>query len=120
MDSKELNRRIREIDESDDPPYICFGGKVIPYIGAFWRDVDFDAECAVFGIIPQDLDDDVPLVGFMENNKWGYESYIVKGETWQNIKRLIEKAVKEPTYENWKAVDEAIQSTLPKNMINQK
>lgn len=49
--------------------YYRDSGKPIPYVGWFWRSVDFNHPISL-GIVP-----DTPfgeLVGFMENNKWDY------------------------------------------------
>jgi hypothetical protein len=118
MKSEEINQIIASWDGKDNLPYESFGGKAIPYIGWFWRDVDFDSNHCWLGILPicQDVLDpnDKRRAGFMQNNKWGYEEYIVEGEIWKEIKRLIEIAVQNPTKENLEAVDNFIQETLPK------
>lgn len=40
-------------------------GKRVPYIGWFWREVDFANGVYVIGACSE-------YIGFMENNKWGY------------------------------------------------
>ncbi len=120
MTSDQMNEIIRKWDE-DDMPYESFGGKAMPYIGWFWRSVDFDSDHIWLGIIPVyegTLDDnDERRSGFMQNNKWDYESYKIEGEVWQNIKNLIKITCEEPTYNNLKAIDDAIQTTLPEGNI---
>lgn len=114
MDSKELNRRIKEICDSDqDYGYEAFGGKPIAYIGWFWRTVDFDREGTyLFGVLPPDEEHDYPLVGFMENNKWDYDYAQASKEQWTQIKELLIQAVEDPTRENLEAVDMAIQGLI--------
>lgn len=57
-------------------------GKRIPYIGWYWRDVDFAAK----RITIADCGD---FIGFCENNKWGYdERYLEEAEADQVIALL--------------------------------
>ena len=89
MKSNLLNQKIREI--CDEEEFEIKGGKCIPYLGWFWRDVDFDADYCVIGIIPGEFK------GFMENNKWGYEEFYLEGKEWNELKKLLEIAVKNPS-----------------------
>ena len=119
MKSKALNNKIRELCDSDD--YVVKGietsGKCVPYIGWFWREVDFDSPIYL-GIIP---DIDVQelggarggFVGFMENNKWGYESFKCSDNQTREIKRLLELAVKNPSNETLQVASDYIQSLNP-------
>ena len=134
MKSEELNAAIREIcdDESFDAE-IADTGKNIPYIGWFWRTVDFDSETYDFGIIPRGTpswtmssgsDDETHgprttavMVGFMENNKWGYPYVHADKDEWANIKELLETAVTERTKESLVAVNTAIQALGTKRYI---
>jgi len=117
MNSDELNEVIGEVcDESDEHDFEAFGGKVIPYIGWFWREVDFDEEDYSFGVIPADaefIDCQDGLgnkVGFMENNKWGYPYVQANKEQWKEIKKLLVVAVTEKTVEAFDALNKKIQS----------
>ena len=114
MKSEEINKIIHSWD-SKDMPYEAFGGKAIPYIGWFWRTVNFDSEAYYFGVLPEykglDRNDKVRL-GFMENNKWDYDYCFCPSIDWHEIKQLIEEAVKNPTHDTLKAVDDKIQSLL--------
>ena len=115
MNSDELNRRIKVFDGIDDVPYDAFGGKPVPYIGWFWREVNFDrvspGGAYEFGAIPVRAEgNDVPLVGFMENNKWGYDYVWADEEQWTEIKRLLVGAVEDPTPKNFERANVAIQS----------
>lgn len=120
MNSDELNQAIAELDDKDDLPYEAFGGKPIPYIGWFWRSVDFDREDGYTlgilpehqGVLPSDSNDQ-HRVGFMENNKWSYDYVHIDAEAWTKLKSLIVAAIEEQTKENFQAVDEAMQSHLP-------
>ena len=118
MTSEELNARLREIeDESERYGYEAFGGKAIPYIGWYWRDVNFDHDGKYpFGILPimDGLDaNDTPRVGFMENNKWDYEYVYAAAEQWAEIKRLLTEVAQRPCRETLAAADAAIQALLP-------
>lgn len=113
MNSAELNAKIQELDNQEPSSFDAFGGsgKPVPYIGWYWRDVDFDRDECWFGVIPAGADgNSKPLVGFMENNKWGYGYLLAQGETWQNIRALLEKAVRNPTPETLTALNDAIQA----------
>lgn len=106
LDSATLNQKIADLDAPDDDDLSPNGsGKAVPYIGWFWREVDFDAEGYEFGVIPGEF------IGFMENNKWDY-GYTRKTspEEWAEIKRLIGELVNEPTKERAGAVWGAIQA----------
>lgn len=115
MDSEEMNRRIYKLDGKGDLPYEAFGGKAIPYIGWFWRNVNFDRvdqhSRYGFGVIPTGDDgNDRPLIGFMQNNKWDYDYVWANQEQWDEIKRLIVVALTTMAQEDFKHVDETIQA----------
>jgi hypothetical protein len=118
LTSNEINEIIANWEGRDDMPYECFGGKAIPYIGWYWREVDFDDDYCWFGIMPPYENllerNEVARVCFMQNNKWNYPELKISGIDWKNLKNLIEVAVIEPTYDNLKAVDDAMQVLLPK------
>lgn len=126
MTSDELNEAISAICDREELE--IQGGKCIPYIGWYWRYVDFEAESYSFGIIPIDTPsaticggDGVekpigpfsqsPLVGFMENNKWGHPyARQLSPEEWAEVKRLLEVAVSSPTRETTRAAWDYIQT----------
>ncbi|GAG80631.1 unnamed protein product, partial [marine sediment metagenome] len=77
-DSGEMNRFISELDGDLDcdtgPDYNVDGytedsGKIVPYIGWFWRVVPFNEKKLTLGSIPSGF------IGFMENNKWDYDEW---------------------------------------------
>lgn len=103
MDSKTLNEKIAEICD-DDTHYEAFGGKSIPYIGWFWRRVNFDRKDYAFGVLPGGE------LAFMENNKWGYLRQYCEPEDWVLIKQLLVEAVTDPCRDTLQAVDDKIQS----------
>jgi len=117
MTSKELNEKIVAIENREDLDFEAFGGKIIPYIGWFWRDVNFDSEDYYFGILPiydnNSFDsNDKERLGFMESNKWDYDYKYCPPEIWKEIKFLLEIAVNNSCVENLKAVNDKIQSLL--------
>lgn len=133
MTSEEINNKIDEIEhENEKQPnkfeYQCFGGKVFPYIGWFWRTVNFDRDSCVFGVCPsgpsyeedqlpaacEEAQVKLPVVGFMENNKWEYDEIICDGDKWKEIKQLVVLAVENPNRETLKALNDKIQSLLKK------
>ena len=102
MTSAELNAGIVSICDRDD---LAVDGKTIPYVGWFWREVDFDAPAYEFGVIPGEWQ------GFMENNKWGYGySRRTTPAEWANIKALLAAAILAPSREACRAVWDAIQA----------
>ena len=124
MNSKELNEAIDELCAKEPLIYASsMGGKLVPYIGWFWRNVNFNADYVHLGIVPPMYVDDpdyfehnpTPKVGFMENNKWDYPEFIVKGNDLHILKHLLITAVKEKTEDAFREVDEFIQSLLPKD-----
>jgi len=89
MNSEELNAGIRLLCD-DETIYATIGntGKTLPYIGWYWRDVDFDSDGYRFGVIPGQFK------GFMESNKWGYGyTHKTTPEEWATIKRHLSEAV---------------------------
>lgn len=119
MKSDELNLKIAEICDDTSIGFEAFGGKAVPYIGWFWRHVDFDdGECHELGILPGIEDpfdsNDKPRVGFMVNNKWGYE-YVpaVKGKRWEAIRAALVKAVTTRDAADLGAANSLIQALMP-------
>jgi len=115
LTSDQINDMLYDLDMRDVLPYDAFGGKVVPYIGWFWRPVGFDYHKEYsFGVLPvYDLvlesNADVKI-GFMENNKWGYGYCHCPAKDWQEIRHLLETALLDQTHDNFKAVDDKIQS----------
>lgn len=62
-------------------------GKRIPYIGWFWRNVDFHD----LSSIP--IGDCGEFVGFMENNKWDYPQRRLTQEEGEKIVEIIDEAI---------------------------
>ena len=121
MNSKEINEAIWPLDGKSPAVYQSpMGDKIIPYIGWYWREVDFEAESCRLGILPiyknpmisSDRNDTVS-VGFMQSNKWGYETFEVKGKNWKKLRGLIEKAVTSLEAKAFREVDLFMQSLLP-------
>ena len=61
----QLNDLVAKYADYDDDESGNAWGKRVPYVGWFWRYVNFVDADFVIG-------DCVDFVGFMENNKWGY------------------------------------------------
>lgn len=115
MCSDEINRRILEFDnEMGTPVFDAFGGKPIPYLGWFWRKVNFDYEGYYFAVMPV-LDTpyektDKPFMAFMESNKWGYNTIYCGPEDWAEVKKLIIIALESMTTKDFEAANDKIQS----------
>jgi len=120
MKSDEINKIIEGLDDQtlDNPIYkSCLGEKIVPYIGWFWRTVNFDRKYCWLGIIPANESEDGPVdgprAGFMENSKWHHDEFKIKGEQWKNLKDLIINAVKKCDADSFRAVDLYMQVLLP-------
>ena len=104
MTSQELNAKLAEL--CDNESYTVQGlegtDKCIPYIGWFWRVVDFDAETCRLGDCGQ-------FVGFMQKNKWGYDGFVIEGGRWAQLKSLLETAATGPSNETLQAVFDYMQ-----------
>jgi len=123
MNSEEMNARINEIDEhgcSDNEIYhSCIGDKVIPYIGWFWRTVNFDNDHCWLDVLPVfEYKDGLsecnnsPKVGFMQNNKWDYEAFKIEGEQWKTLRKLIVDALTNMNSRSFRTVDLYMQSLI--------
>lgn len=100
--SKGVEKITRLVDSNTDT------GKKIFYWGWFWRDVDFDK--------PISLAYDVQgLVGFCENNKWGYPTIRLSKENSEKLRELCEVAVENSTNEAVAAVNAFMKSQLSGN-----
>jgi hypothetical protein len=85
--NRELNHFIASHDEFKDDEVDPHGhGKRVPYIGWYWRNVDF----ATGKYIP--IGDCGEFIGFMENNKWGYASRILTPDEVEKVTKIVCKA----------------------------
>jgi hypothetical protein len=95
LDSKDLaqlivNNRVNDFvtkyadfSEGDNDPR--GHGKRIPYIGWYWRSVDF--------VTPQiTIGDCGSFIGIMENNKWGYSERILTAVEAEKVTNIIWEA----------------------------
>lgn len=115
MTSEQLNDKIREIVDDESIDFEAFGGKKIPYIGWFWREVNFDRFLDYgysFGVIPPEEDSDTfeTFKGFMENNKWGYSTVRATSAQCKTIHAALIKAVTTKSNEDLQAVNDLIQA----------
>ena len=118
MKSSDLNERLRAVaDDVDGIEYESFGGKVVPYIGWYWREVDFDADtCSDFGVLPvtYGIDaNDTPRIGFMANNKWGYEQVAADAAQFKAIKEALVTAVMSGLAGDFERADRLVQALMP-------
>lgn len=104
LSSDQLNEILTDL--ADNEGYDVRGlegtGKCIPYVGWYWRQVDFDADAGYLGDCGQ-------FVGFMQKDKWGYGYIIVKGEKWARVKQLLRAAVADPSDTTLQAVFDYMQ-----------
>lgn len=79
------NAFCSENADTDNPD--CPHGKAIPYLGWYWRGIDFNGPIPIGECTHPE--ESVPFVGFMVNNKWGYpERNLTEGERLQVIAYL--------------------------------
>lgn len=119
MSSDLMNRMICNF-EGDEEGKIYespLGEKLIPYIGWFWRKVDFDWPNCTLGILPslsgpyeENLTD---KVGFMQNNKWGYKEFEVNGDQWKYLVEHIKTALQSKKADDFKIVYDYMQRLKP-------
>lgn len=120
MTSEELNAAISDLEATDgDMEGYKGDDKKIPYIGWFWRAVDFDKETYSFGHIQSrgvslgglQIEGAADWFGFMENNKWDYGySRDTTPKEWSDIKSLLETYVGSPCVNTANAAWDAIQA----------
>ena len=114
--SEKLNKKLAEIaDESEKYGFEAFGGKALPYIGWYWRNVNFDREDGYeFGILPVIKSDwetnTKKQIGFMENNKWDYDEVHANADQWKKIKTLLVAVANNPCEQTLSDVYIAIQA----------
>lgn len=101
MDSREINHRLRALDRDEEFTQALPAHKIIPYIGWFWREVNFDRLAYSIGVIPKDSADDIDenYAGFMEANKWGYPYIYMTTTQTTKLHELIVGAILEETTE---------------------
>ena len=117
-DSDRLNAAIEEL--SDSKEYTVHGlsgtGKCVPYIGWYWREVDFTVPLSLGwcgGGCP-------PFAGFMENNKWDYFSWSLTVEQSEQVVAALQRAVAEPSDATLQAAFDVIQSCLPADKAHER
>lgn len=83
--SNYLNRKIREVEDAEKHDLflveLAAAGKVIPYIGQDWHDVDFTKVIEVGHCIQ--------FVGFLEDNKWNYPIWPLTEEQDDTLKAML-------------------------------
>lgn len=111
MTSQELNDFMSDNADDDDGivvPGLLFGsGKVVPYMGWWWRDIDFDAPTVPLGRTDENPHGPSQLVGFMANNKWYYPQKNVPTEL---IRPAVEAFVEDRTNETARDLYDAVRS----------
>lgn len=105
MTSDELNEALFEISTRDDIFITGLGtsGKNIPYIGWYWRNVGFDLPISL-GILPGEW------VGFIENNKWGYDEFDLTSAQSAKVRALCESLAAYPSNKTAQALNDYVQS----------
>lgn len=126
LSSNSINKILNGLEEGDFTIRGLEGtGKIVPCIGWFWRDVDFD-DTIVLGKIEKikypglemnpiqammEASEPPGFVGFMENNKWGYRSQYIRKDTpeWKALRGKVEAAVRANTEEAYQELFDFIQ-----------
>ena len=129
MNSDEINQGLCELEgdkwEHLVVPAMQSSGKVVPYIGWFWRTVDFDAPICLadptaggqllsaFDSIEERDGDVPPWVGFCQNNKWDYDMFRLNDKQSAEVRRLCEELARNKTLSAAAALFDYLQSTRP-------
>lgn len=82
---------LADYDEDEKPqdPTIANGigsGKRVPYIGWYWRSVDWCSKQVPIG-------DCGEFIGFMENNKWDYPERLLTPKEFDEVMKIVIKAI---------------------------
>ena len=116
QESKWINLFIVDLERraasSGDTFDIWDTGKVIRYIGWFWRQVDFTQPFTLGRCTDPGHD---PFIGFMENNKWGYDEWTVTPEQYESVVKALRalRDMPEITVAAIKVFDRLIQDCGP-------
>ena len=107
-----MNEFISGLDNDGEPKYNVKeytegSGKVVPYMGWFWRRVPFREKRLTLGAVPDSY------IGFMENNKWDYDEWETTEKQRDEIVRLLLVARSAPSNEAFQAVFDYIQTCKP-------
>lgn len=101
------NRFLRnESDSSDDENDIHGTGKRVPYIGWFWRHIEFS------DLLHIPIGDCGDFIGFMVNNKWDYPERCLTGDEARKAIAIIDEAMKRS--EDGGCLDDIVRSTNEK------
>jgi len=104
IDLRDLNDRIADIAnmETDfEVDWLQSSGKALPYLGWYWRDVDYDY--IVLGYTSG-------TVWVMQNNKWDYPSYRCSKPECETIINHLIAIVNQPNRENLRAFYDYLQT----------
>lgn len=86
--NEKYNRYIRDFADCETGEVDPSGhGKRVPYVGWFWRFVDFSR----LDRIP--IGDCGPFIGFMENNKWGYPERNMTPAEAKHVVNLLDESM---------------------------
>ena len=124
---KKLDRFLDDAPENLVPPGLAGTGKLFPYVGWFWRPVEWDRGCKrgyslyipcdpASRYDPDDMpgDEEPDFIGFMENNKWDYATKWCTADAFRLIRRAFEAAVLDPTLESLTTAFQAVQDAVAK------
>ncbi len=111
MDDKELNARLAEGLADVAYPHGLDSGKAIPYVGWFWRYIDFTDRLSLY--YPSGSGGfDVPVFfGFMQNNKWDYDTVSVNDGDRDAIRAALVNYVNDPCEATAKAAWDKVQDS---------
>lgn len=122
MKSEKINLAIRRIEDimAKNEKWSVKGledtGKCIPYIGWYWRDIDWDAPSITLGVLPSCEDPNEPtegFIGFMKVNKWYYEEFSVTGEVKNKLREMVEHTIIGQSNEKFQVLFDYMQSLRP-------
>lgn len=110
IDSEQWNTALGALEEAgrfDRPRLLYNAGKTLPYIGWYWREVNFNRRLWL-GICP--IVGGERLIGFMPRNKWGYPSFELSPDEDAQVKEAVADLVADPTQSKINAFCDLLQS----------
>lgn len=88
------NSFLRRIDEIDDSEVDVHGhGKRVPYIGWYWRDLNFYNKRLPIAVAPDSALEGRGFCGFIAKNKWGYPQRNTTDDEFGKIIDIIDRAM---------------------------
>ena len=113
MTSDELNSALSDLDDENLEVHgLDATGKSVPYIGWYWRYIDFDRPIPLARCQPDPapFGSGTSFVGFIAKNKWGYDQWDTSEKEAKRIRELAEDLTKAPSNKKAQALFDYVQT----------